>query len=61
MLEEEILDFSRRLECLPQFCVLTAPERDLLMQNSTKSLVDKGQILFQQGDFCSGLHISAVR
>ena len=40
MLEEEILDFSRRLECLPQFCVLTAPERDLLMQNSAKSLVD---------------------
>ena len=57
MLEEEILDFSRRLECLPQFCVLTAPERDLLMQNSAKLLVDKGQILFQQGDLCSGLHI----
>lgn len=57
MLEEEILDFSQRLESLPKFCVLTAPERDQLMQSSVKLLIDKGQVLFQQGDPCNGLHI----
>lgn len=57
MREGEMMDLSRWLDCLPQFSMLTAQERELLMRATTKSLVDKGGILFQQGDDCAGLYL----
>ncbi|WP_415034148.1 Crp/Fnr family transcriptional regulator [Azonexus sp.] len=57
MHEGELRDLSRWLDCLPQFSMLTIAERETLMRATGKSLVDKGKILFQQGDPCTGLYL----